>query len=76
MLPSFTQRWLLPRMAQWRARHLEITLAIHTLSGAGGLASARFHAALRVIVVAGAVLRPCWWTLPLHRVRAPSRPRA
>lgn len=47
LLPSFTQRWLLPRMPKWRARHPEINLELHTSLRMVDLASEGFHAALR-----------------------------
>jgi LysR family transcriptional regulator, glycine cleavage system transcriptional activator len=30
LLPSFAQRWFLPRMARWRAAHPDIALELHT----------------------------------------------
>ena len=30
LLPSFAQRWFLPRMARWREAHPEIALELHT----------------------------------------------
>jgi LysR family glycine cleavage system transcriptional activator len=48
MLPSFAQRWLLPRMAHWRERHPEITLEIHTSQAVVDLVREGFHAALRI----------------------------
>lgn len=47
LLPSFTQRWLLPRMPQWRARHPDINLELHTSLRVVDLAGEGFHAALR-----------------------------
>ena len=29
VLPSFAQRWLLPRMGRWRERHPELQLEVH-----------------------------------------------
>jgi LysR family glycine cleavage system transcriptional activator len=48
MLPSFAQRWLLPRMNRWRARHPELTLDIHTSQNTVDLKREGFHAALRM----------------------------
>jgi len=47
MLPSFAQRWLLPRMGRWRERHPGITLDIHTSQALVDLQREGFHAALR-----------------------------
>lgn len=47
MLPSFAQRWLLPRMARWRERHPDLTLEIETSSHVSDLAREGFHAGLR-----------------------------
>jgi LysR family glycine cleavage system transcriptional activator len=46
-LPSFAQRWLLPRMGRWRAQQPGITLDLHTSQHLEDLASGGFHAALR-----------------------------
>ncbi len=46
-LPSFAQRWLLPRMGRWRARQPGITLDLHSSQHLEDLAHGRFHAALR-----------------------------
>ena len=47
ILPSFAQRWLLPRMARWRAAHpglrLELVAAMHTMD----LRQEGLHAAIR-----------------------------
>jgi LysR family transcriptional regulator, glycine cleavage system transcriptional activator len=48
VLPSFAQRWLLPRMGRWRARHPEITLELHASHALVNLQQEGFHAALRV----------------------------
>ena len=48
VLPSFAQRWLLPRMGRWRERHPEITLEIHASQQLVDLQREGFHAALRV----------------------------
>lgn len=47
LLPSFAQRWLLPRMARWRARHPDIGLELHTSQQIVDLQREGFHAALR-----------------------------
>lgn len=47
VLPSFAQRWLLPRMVRWRARHPDITLDIHASQALVDLAREGFHAGLR-----------------------------
>jgi LysR family glycine cleavage system transcriptional activator len=47
VLPSFAQRWLLPRMARWRERHPGITLDIHSSQSLIDLQREGFHAALR-----------------------------
>lgn len=47
LLPSFAQRWLLPRMARWRARHPDIALEIHSSQHVVDLTREGFHAALR-----------------------------
>lgn len=47
VLPSFAQRWLLPRMGRWRERHPEITLEVHAGHQLADLPREGFHAALR-----------------------------
>jgi LysR family glycine cleavage system transcriptional activator len=47
VLPSFAQRWLLPRMARWRARHPEVSLEIETSQHVADLQREGFQAALR-----------------------------
>lgn len=47
VLPSFAQRWLLPRMADWRARHPNIALELHASQQLVDLGREGFHAALR-----------------------------
>lgn len=47
VLPSFAQRWLLPRMASWRARHPDLALEIETSQNLVDLQRDGFHAALR-----------------------------
>src|SRR4051812_32652666 len=46
-LPSFLQRWLLPRLGDFRAQHPDIDLRLHTSSEAVDFARTDFHAALR-----------------------------
>lgn len=46
-LPSFAQRWLLPRIVRWRERHPDIGLELHTSQQVIDLAREGFHAALR-----------------------------
>jgi LysR family transcriptional regulator, glycine cleavage system transcriptional activator len=47
LLPSFAQRWLLPRMASWRERHADIGIELHTSQQVENLQRQGFHAALR-----------------------------
>lgn len=47
VLPSFAQRWLLPRMSRWRARHPGLALEIETSQQVVDLLRDGFHAALR-----------------------------
>ena len=47
VLPSFAQRWLLPRLKRWQARHPEITLEVHSSQEVVNLQREGFHAALR-----------------------------
>lgn len=47
VLPSFAQRWWLPRMASWRARHPDIGIELHTSQQLVDLQRDGFHAALR-----------------------------
>lgn len=46
-IPSFAQRWLLPRMARWRERHPGLVLELHTSQGLVDLRRDGFHAAVR-----------------------------
>ncbi len=48
VLPSFAQRWLLPRLPRWRARHPEIEIEVHASHRLVDLPREGFHAALRV----------------------------
>jgi LysR family glycine cleavage system transcriptional activator len=47
VLPSFAQRWLLPRMARWRVRNPGLSLEIETSQQVVDLVRDGFHAALR-----------------------------
>jgi LysR family glycine cleavage system transcriptional activator len=47
VLPSFAQRWLLPRMGRWRDRHPDLALEIETSQQVADLQRDGFHAALR-----------------------------
>ena len=47
LLPSFAQRWLLPRMASWRERHPGIGIELHASQQIVDLQREGFHAALR-----------------------------
>lgn len=47
VLPSFAQRWLLPRMAAWREHHPQIALELHASQQLVDLGRDGFHAALR-----------------------------
>lgn len=47
LLPSFAQRWLLPRMTQWRARHPDIVLQLEASQGLADLHREGLHCALR-----------------------------
>lgn len=46
-LPSFAQRWLLPRMGAWRERHPQIALELHASQQVVDLEREGYHAALR-----------------------------
>lgn len=47
VLPSFTQRWLLPRMGDWHAQHPDIGIELHASQQVVDLQREGFHAALR-----------------------------
>jgi LysR family transcriptional regulator, glycine cleavage system transcriptional activator len=47
MLPSFAQRWFLPRLGLWRARHPDIPIDIQASVGIVDLQREGFHAAIR-----------------------------
>ncbi len=46
-LPSFAQRWLLPRMGRWRERHPDIPLEVDASQNLVDLAREGFHAGVR-----------------------------
>src|SRR5271165_4094831 len=47
VLPSFAQRWLLPRMGHWRERHPDLSLEIDATHQLVDLQREGFHAGLR-----------------------------
>lgn len=47
LLPSFAQRWLMPRMPSWRERHPSLQLDLHTSQQTVDLQREGYHAALR-----------------------------
>lgn len=47
VLPSFAQRWLLPRMQRWRARHPSLALEISATAQLSDLGREGFHAGIR-----------------------------
>jgi LysR family transcriptional regulator, glycine cleavage system transcriptional activator len=47
VLPSFAQRWLLPRMARWRKAHPDISLELHATPQVVDLQREGFHVAVR-----------------------------
>lgn len=47
MLPSFANRWLLPRMARWREHHPELAMEIDATPQVVDLQREGFHAAIR-----------------------------
>jgi LysR family glycine cleavage system transcriptional activator len=48
VLPSFAQRWLLPRLARWRERHPDIALEVEVSHRIVDLQREGFHAAVRI----------------------------
>ena len=48
VVPSFAQRWLLPRMGRWREQHPDVALEIHSAQQLVDLQRDGFHAALRM----------------------------
>jgi LysR family transcriptional regulator, glycine cleavage system transcriptional activator len=74
VLPSFAQRWLLPRMARWQARHPDISLDVHPSQRLVDLQREGFHAGLRVGAGPWRGLRAhCLMDSPLVAVGAPVR---
>jgi LysR family transcriptional regulator, glycine cleavage system transcriptional activator len=47
VIPSFAQRWLLPRMGRWRERHPDIALEVESSQRLVDLSREGFHAAVR-----------------------------
>lgn len=47
LLPSFAQRWFLPRLARWRERHPEIAIELNASQHLVDLQREGYHAALR-----------------------------
>jgi len=47
VVPSFAQRWLLPRMRRWRAQHPALVLELHASQQLVDLASGDYDAAIR-----------------------------
>ncbi len=47
VLPSFAQRWLLPRMGRWHAKYPDIALEINTSQSLVDMGREGFHAGLR-----------------------------
>jgi LysR family glycine cleavage system transcriptional activator len=47
LMPSFAQRWLLPRMPRWRELHPDIVLEVHASPQVVDLSRQGFHVALR-----------------------------
>src|SRR5579864_5847192 len=47
MLPSFAQRWFLPRLGLWRERHPDIAIEIEASANLVDLQRDGFHAAIR-----------------------------
>jgi LysR family glycine cleavage system transcriptional activator len=47
LLPSFAQRWVLPRMGRWRERHPDIGIELHASQQLLDLQREGFHAGLR-----------------------------
>ena len=46
-VPSFMQRWLLPRMPAWRAKHPDVSLELHSSQQLLDLVRDGYHAAVR-----------------------------
>ena len=47
VLPSFAQRWLLPRMGRWHEKHPDIALEVNTSQSVVDIGREGFHAGLR-----------------------------
>lgn len=47
LLPSFAQRWLMPRIQRWRERHPDLPVELHASQQLVDLQRDGFHAALR-----------------------------
>ncbi|HTP74028.1 MAG TPA: LysR family transcriptional regulator, partial [Burkholderiaceae bacterium] len=47
LLPSFAQRWLLPRMGDWHTRHPDIAVELEASQQVVDLQREGFHAAIR-----------------------------
>jgi LysR family transcriptional regulator, glycine cleavage system transcriptional activator len=47
VLPSFAQRWLLPRMNDWRAKYPHYVIELHASQQVMDLSHGEFHAAIR-----------------------------
>ncbi|AKJ28695.1 LysR substrate-binding domain-containing protein [Caldimonas brevitalea] len=47
VVPSFAQRWLMPRIARWRTLHPDIAIEIHASQQVMDLQREGFHAAVR-----------------------------
>lgn len=47
LVPSFAQRWLLPRMNRWRERHPDVSLEVHASQQLVDLRRDGYHAAVR-----------------------------
>ncbi len=47
LLPSFAQRWLLPRMGRWHAQHPDVALELDATHAVVDLLADNFHAAIR-----------------------------
>jgi LysR family glycine cleavage system transcriptional activator len=72
VLPSFANRWLLPRLARWRERHPDIALEVDASPRLVDLQRDGFHAAVRIASGPGCRPRSCW---SLRGSRWPHPPR-
>jgi LysR family transcriptional regulator, glycine cleavage system transcriptional activator len=74
VLPSFAQRWLLPRLSRWQERHPDISLDVHPSQRVVDLQREGFHAGLRVGTGPWrGLLADCLMDSPLIAVAAPAR---